>query len=196
MTFAYPVDSGKERVTSCPREGFLNVYLCGMIGSGKTTLGTLLARALGFDFRDLDQEMDRILGYSFHRLVREKGWLAFRELEYSICKGFGRTQRAVIALGGGTVRYEWNMDVLRGTGPVILLTASIQTLVERVREADRPRVNPGTSLEEDIRTIWSENRDKYLAAADIVYDTETKTPGEAVEELKLLLAPYLGPPAG
>jgi len=174
----------------------LNVYLCGMIGSGKTTLGRLLAQGLGFDFRDLDQEMDRILGYSFHRLVEEKGWLAFRELEYSICKRFARFERAVIALGGGTVRYEWNMDVLKGTGPVILLTALNRTLVKRVQEADRPRVNPGTSLEQDIQTIWSEHRDKYLAAADIVYDTETKTPAEAVEELKILLAPYLGRPAG
>lgn len=174
----------------------MNVYLCGMIGSGKTTIGRLLAQRLGLDFRDLDQEMDRILGYSFHRLVKERGWLAFRELEYSICKRFARLERAVIALGGGTVRYEWNMDVLKGTGPVILLTASIRTLAERVRGADRPRVNPGTSLEEDIQTIWSEHGDKYLTAADIVYDTEKKTPSEAVEELKVVLASHLGRPAG
>ena len=60
--------------------------------------------------------MDRILGYSFHRLVQEKGWVAFRELEYSICKRLARRERVLICLGGGTVRYEWNMDVLRGSG--------------------------------------------------------------------------------
>ena len=57
-----------------------NIYLCGMIGSGKTTIGRRLAEELEWPFIDLDREMDRILGYSFHRLVQEKGWVAFREL--------------------------------------------------------------------------------------------------------------------
>ena len=56
-----------------------------MIGSGKTTIGEGLAKTLQLDFYDLDQEMDRILGHSFHKLVEDKGWVAFRELEYSIC---------------------------------------------------------------------------------------------------------------
>ena len=163
-----------------------------MIGTGKTTVGKLLAEKLGLDFRDLDEEMDKMLGYSFHQLVQQKGWLAFRELEYSICKRFSQLQRTVVALGGGTVRYEWNMDVLRGTGTFVLLIASTHTLIERVRLADRPRVNPGTSLEEDIERIWSEHGQKYLAAADLVYSTDLKNPAEAAEELKRILAPFLG----
>ena len=114
-----------------------------MIGSGKTTIGSRLAHELELPFYDLDQEMDRILGYSFHRLVQEKGWVAFRELEYAICKRFARREKSLICLGGGTVRYEWNMDVLRGTGFIILLTASLDELARRVRAADRPRVNVG-----------------------------------------------------
>jgi shikimate kinase len=56
-----------------------------MIGSGKTAIGERLAVRLGRAFYDLDREMDQELGYSFHRLVQEQGWLAFRELEYDIC---------------------------------------------------------------------------------------------------------------
>lgn len=168
-----------------------NIYFCGMIGSGKTTIGSRLARELSLPFYDLDREMDRRLGYSFHRLVREKGWLAFRELEYSICKEFASQTRSVVCLGGGTVRYEWNMDVLRGTGLIILLTASLQELARRVRLADRPRVNKGTSLEQDLEKIWSEAGDKYLRAADWIYPTDDKIPEEAVEELKPRLQEYL-----
>ena len=131
-----------------------NIYLCGMIGSGKTTIGRRLAQELELPFNDLDREMDRILGHSFHQLVREKGWVAFRELEYSICKRFARLDSHLICLGGGTVRYEWNMDVLQGTGLFILLTASPDELVRRVRNEQRPRVNVGTTLEEDLQTIW------------------------------------------
>ena len=168
-----------------------NIYFCGMIGSGKTTLGSRLARDLSLPFFDLDREMDRRLGYSFHRLVQEKGWVAFRELEYSICKEFAAQNRSLVCLGGGTVRYEWNLDVLRGTGLIILLTASLEELARRVRAADRPRVNVGTSLEEDLEKIWSESADKYRQAADWIFSTENKTVDEAVEELKPRLREYL-----
>ena len=165
----------------------MKIYLCGMIGSGKTTLGVPLAEGLGLDFYDLDREMDRLLGYSFHRLVEEKGWVAFRELEYTIAKRFAGMKKGLICLGGGTVRYEWNMDVLRGTGLFILLTAPLQELVRRVQKEQRPRVNEGASLEEDLRMIWETAKEKYYAAADIVYDTGGKTVEQAVEELKALI---------
>nr|MBP7495036.1 hypothetical protein [Spirochaetales bacterium] len=74
----------------------MNIYFCGMIGSGKTSLGINLAKKLGLKFYDLDQEMDSVLGYSFHQLVEEQGWVAFRELEYSLCKSFSRTSNAII----------------------------------------------------------------------------------------------------
>ena len=168
-----------------------NIYFCGMIGSGKTTLGSRLAQDLSLPFFDLDREMDRRLGYSFHRLVQEKGWVAFRELEYSICKEFAGLNRSLVCLGGGTVRYEWNTDVLRGTGLIILLTASLEELARRVRAADRPRVNVGTSLEEDLEKIWSESADKYRRAADLIYPTDNKTVDEAVDELKPRLREFL-----
>lgn len=143
-----------------------------MIGSGKTAIGERLATSLGRAFYDLDREMDRELGYSFHRLVQEQGWLAFRELEYDLCKRFAGIPRIVVALGGGTPRYAWNRDVLRGTGVTILLDANRQTLADRVRQADRPRVNPGVSLEEDLERIWSTAGHLYRQAADVIYRTD------------------------
>jgi len=168
-----------------------NIYFCGMIGSGKTTIGSRLAQDLALPFYDLDREMDRRLGYSFHRLVLEKGWVAFRELEYAICKRFARREKSLICLGGGTVRYEWNMDVLRGTGFIILLTASLDELARRVRAADRPRVNVGTTLEEDLRAIWSESEEKYRRASDLTFDTDRKSLEAVVAELQPAISDYL-----
>ena len=172
----------------------MKVYLCGMIGSGKTTIGRPLAAAMQLPFFDLDDEMDRILGHSFHDLVREKGWLAFRELEYSICKSFAAKADGIFGLGGGTVRYEWNMDVLRDTGLVVLLTAPPEVLVERVRPADRPRVHGSASLEEDIRLLWSEHREKYMEAAPIHYRTDRKPVEDAVAELKRIVLKWAKDP--
>jgi shikimate kinase len=161
-----------------------NVYLCGMIGSGKTAIGERLAAHMGRPFVDLDREMDRELGRSFHELVREQGWLAFRELEYRLCRRFARLEGAIVALGGGTVRYDWNVDVLRGTGIMVLLEAELTVLAQRVRTADRPRVNPDTSLEDDLRRIWSTACHLYRGAADLVYRTDAgKNLEEEVEEL-------------
>jgi shikimate kinase len=167
----------------------VNVYLAGMIGSGKTTLGERLAIRLGRPFLDLDREMDAALGRSFHDLVREEGWLAFRELEYAIVKRLAVRRRVVVALGGGTVRYEWNRDALRGTGLVVLLEAGLDTLAARVRAADRPRVNAGASLEDDLRLIWERGAAVYREAADVAYHTDAgRSIDEEVEELLALLA--------
>jgi shikimate kinase len=172
----------------------MNVYLTGMIGSGKTTLGARLAAKLGRPFHDLDRELDRAIGRSFHELVREQGWLAFREVEYHVCKRFAALSRVVCALGGGTVRYEWNVDVLRGTGLLVLLEADLATLAARVRQADRPRVNPGVTLEEDLERIWSASAECYRRSADLVYRTDT---GRSVDDevgdlLGLLVARGIG----
>ncbi len=158
-----------------------------MIGTGKTSIGVKLAEDLGLDFYDLDRVMDKHLGYSFHKLVAEKGWLAFRELEYSICRDFAGKSNSIICLGGGTVRYDWNVDILRPTGKFILFEASIDALVERVSKADRPRVTAGVSLEEDLRIMYEQSHDKYLAAADIIYRTDIKTEAEEVEDIKKII---------
>jgi shikimate kinase len=150
----------------------MNIYLSGLIGAGKTTIGRELAGRLGWDFDDLDLAMAALAGKPFHAVVEEEGWLAFRQYEYQICKGFASMDRAVIGLGGGTVRYEWNRDVLAGTGIVILLTADLEVLADRVRPQDRPRVHAGSSLAEDLRAIWGNHKDLYLGFADIVYTTD------------------------
>jgi shikimate kinase len=164
----------------------VNIYLAGMIGAGKTALGTRLATTLGRPFHDLDREMDRVLGRSFHDLVREQGWLAFREIEYRICKQLAALTNAIVALGGGTVRYEWNRDVLRGTGVIVLLEAALPVLAGRVQGADRPRVNAGASLERDLELIWSSSAATYRGAADLIHRTDE---GRSVDgEVAALLA--------
>ena len=169
----------------------LNIYLSGLIGSGKTAIGERLAARLGRPFFDLDREMDRGLGRSFHELVREQGWLAFREVEYDLCRRFAKMEGVVVALGGGTVRYAWNTDILRATGVMIFLETDLAVLAERVRRADRPRVNPGVSLEEDLQRIWSASAHLYRQSADIVYRTDTGKEIEAeVGEVLALFASH------
>ena len=166
----------------------MNIYLAGLIGVGKTTLGQLLAHEMGWKYADLDDEMKRDAGKDFRQVVEEEGWLGFRQREYRICKKFAQMQETVVGLGGGTVRYDWNRDILRGSGINILLVADLDVLAERVRQNDRPRVNPGVSLEEDLQRIWQTSQDLYLSYADVVYRTDQgKSPQQEVGELKRIV---------
>ncbi|MCX7786817.1 MAG: hypothetical protein N2442_03860 [Spirochaetes bacterium] len=169
----------------------MNLYFCGLIGSGKTTIGKRIAELFSLPFYDIDQEIDRRAGCSFHTLVQEQGWVPYREIEYSICKDLARLSRsssAIVSMAGGTVRYEWNRDILAGTGPVILLEASIPELARRVEKANRPRVNPSAkSQEEDLRLLWENHGHKYLSAADLRYQTEGKQIQQIVEEISQLV---------
>ncbi|MGQ9675561.1 MAG: shikimate kinase [Chloroflexota bacterium] len=171
----------------------MNVYLAGMIGSGKTTVGRILAQKLGWSFHDLDVAIEALTGKTFRQLVADEGWLRFREVEYHLCKQFASLDQAVVGLGGGTVRYEWNRDALRGSGIVVVLVADLKVLADRVRANDRPRVNPGTNLEEDLEAIWASHRETYLSSADIVYRTDQgKSAIEEADEILELLAKRTG----
>jgi shikimate kinase len=162
----------------------MNIYLAGMIGAGKTTVGREISGRLGWPLEDFDATMAAMAGKDFRQVVAEEGWLGFRQREYLICKKFAAGDRAVAALGGGTVRYQWNLDVMKGTGVNILFVAELDVLAERVRSHDRPRVNPNTSLEEDLAQIWSTSKDLYYAWSDFVYRTDQgKTPAEEAQEV-------------
>lgn len=166
----------------------MNLYLCGMIGSGKTAIGLAISRRLKWSFFDLDQVMESEAGKRIHEIVAEETWLGFREREYSICKRFSEMNHSVIALGGGTVRYEWNRGILKGSGPVILLTARLKVLAERVRKNDRPRVNLGASLEQDLSLLWRKFKHLYFLAADFTYRTDQgKTVHQEADEIIRIL---------
>lgn len=166
----------------------MNVYFSGLIGSGKTTVGKALAQLLNWRFDDLDLAMERTAGKNFRQVVADEGWLGFRMREYTICKQFAIMNRSVIGLGGGTVRYEWNRDVLQGSGVNILLLVDIALLPERLVDNDRPRVNPGVSMQEDLTWMWNKHKDLYLNFADLVYRTDQgKTVEQEAEELFAIL---------
>ncbi len=168
-----------------------NLYLCGMRGTGKTALGRMLASELEVPFLDLDLEIDRLLGYPHARLIAEQGWLAFRELEYDTCKRLARREKSLIALGGGTVRYAWNRDLLRGTGFFVLLTAPVEELARRLQSERRPALTRAASLEEELRAVWERSQEIYRRAADFVYDTAGKSLAEAARDLLPVARGYL-----
>ena len=110
------------------------VILIGFRASGKTSVGKKLARELGFRFIDLDDEIEKSLNKSIRELVEENGWEEFRKIEKEFLRKFGEEERVVLALGGGAVLHQREMEELKKRGTVIWLYADPEKVIERIKK--------------------------------------------------------------
>jgi len=160
-----------------------NVILIGMRGSGKSTTGKLLAEKMGKRFFDADEEIEKRSGASIAEIVSKGGWNAFRKLESEVCEELGKKHNAVIATGGGAVLKDENMEHLKKNGICIFLFADISLLVERIKKDtnNRPSLTKKNNTDE-LWDIWSERKNLYGKAADVVIDSH-EPPEKIVDEI-------------
>jgi len=147
----------------------INVYLVGMMGTGKTTIGRHLAQLLRYRFFDTDHVAERASGQSVTQLFAASGEAGFRQLETEVLSRICAYQRSVIATGGGIVLSHKNWSYLH-YGAVVWLNAPIDVLYERVsRDSSRPllqRPDPKQALSD----ILAQRRPLY-EQADLRIDT-------------------------
>jgi shikimate kinase len=157
----------------------LNVILIGFMGSGKTTVGQLLARQLGFQFVDTDQLVVKKARCPISRIFEEEGEAGFRALESSVLDDLASTDRAVISTGGGMVTVPSNIPKLRALGFVIWLNPPEEVLYQRImRNHDRPLVRTANPRQ-TVRDLLTQRRPLYSSAAHQDFDVSDVTPDEA-----------------
>jgi shikimate kinase len=160
------------------------VYLVGMPGSGKSTVGVELAGRFGVPFVDLDAEIERATGRSVAEIFAERGEPAFRALEADALVDASGHDPSVVACGGGVVLEPANRIALRNTGIVVYLDVPVEVLRDRVRPAaDRPLIREAG----DIERLREAREPLYREFAAHVVDG-SGPPGEVadaiVEELR------------
>ncbi|MBA7580986.1 Shikimate dehydrogenase (NADP(+)) [subsurface metagenome] len=160
----------------------MNIVLIGMRGSGKTAVGRILAQKLGRELVEMDELIVRKAGMSISKIVAQRGWERFRDLEEEVTAEVARRDDIINATGGGVVVREQNITKLKQNGLVVWLTANVDTLSKRIGEDDSRPLLKGKTQQEDIEITLAERQPLYRKAADITIDTEDKTP-EAVAEL-------------
>ena len=121
-------DETLEKVVSAVAADVTNLVLVGMPGSGKTTVGRLLAEKLGRTFVDADEEIVRAAGMSIPEIFEKHGEAWFRELETQVLAQLGQRSGIVLATGGGCVLFERNYPLLRQNGRLYRLRRNVEQL--------------------------------------------------------------------
>lgn len=159
--------------------------IVGYMGSGKTTVGRLLARDTGRDFVDLDAKISRKAGLSIPEIFAEHGEERFRDIERAaLLETLAREEGCVVSCGGGAVLREENRAALRGT-PTVFLRGEIDVLYARTRGANRPL--RGASRE-DFARRYAERLPLYQEVADVEVDADGRNVAAVVEEVERCLS--------
>jgi len=159
------------------------VAFMGFMGSGKTTLGRMLAEKLGWEFLDTDSLIEEQAGRTIPRIFRDQGETTFRDRERGVVhQAVGGSPRRVIALGGGAVLDEANRALIRDRCWMVWLWVSARVAVQRIDPRTRPLLNaphPAEAAAEILRSRIP----VYARTCDLVVDTETVSVKEAVERV-------------
>lgn len=165
----------------------MNLVLIGYRGTGKTTVAQRLALMLGWNWIDADVEIELCAGKSIKAIFDDDGEPRFRLLESDVLRNLLDHNRTVIAAGGGAVLRPENRTILRELGPVIWLTAALDTIVARVA-ADpstagrRPNLTTQGGRAE-IEQLLAARTPLYAACADLTVDTDNLSPEQIAAEI-------------
>jgi len=160
-----------------------NLYLVGMPGAGKSTIGKALARQLGLPFIDADHEMLKHTGVAIATIFELEGEVGFRQREAQLigelCQGDG----ILLATGGGAVLREENRAALRQTGVVVYLHASLDHLWKRTRHDSRRPLLQADNPREILKMLLDTRDPLYRQTADVVVETGQQSVSKLVHEI-------------
>tara|TARA_B100000700_G_scaffold196801_1_gene216573 strand:- start:116 stop:649 length:534 start_codon:yes stop_codon:yes gene_type:complete len=161
----------------------MNIFIVGPMGSGKSTVGKIIADELFLSFLDTDEEIETRTGASIDWIFDLEGEDGFRKRESSILQDMAKRNSIVLSTGGGIILSEENRELLSSRGTVFYLATPISVQLERTaKDKDRPLLKNGDP--EKILTKLQKDRESlYEAVADHVVNTENKSSQEVASEI-------------
>ncbi len=174
------------------------IFLTGFMGSGKSTLGPILANTIGFNFIDLDELIERREGKKINEIFSRNGEKIFREIERATLREVLANKATVISLGGGTVTNSETLQLVKKSGIMIYLKSESDYIYQRLRtKGDRPMLRDesgklldGSELMKKIEILLA-SRAPYYEQADIIIHTDGQRIGITVDALVKKLSPII-----
>lgn len=160
-----------------------NIMLIGFMGTGKTTVSRALKNITGLEEIDMDSYIESKEGMSISDIFSINGEKYFRDKETEALKEIQATKGKIVSCGGGVVIKKENINLMKKGGVTVLLTASADTIYQRIRHsASRPLLNGNMNVEH-IEELMSRRREMYMNAADILVATDGKNIVDICEEI-------------
>ena len=161
------------RITAKLSQSMQNIILIGMPGSGKSTVGALLAERLGRDYHEADRELEKAAGRSIPDIFAAEGEGGFRLRETAILSELGKLSGTVLSTGGGCVTRPENYPLLHQNGTILWLTRDLNKLAREGRPL---------SLNADLSAMYAAREPLYRRFADFIIDNND-TPDKTVDAI-------------
>lgn len=162
----------------------MNIVLIGYRGTGKSTVGKVLAARLGRSVVSTDAEIVRRAGQTVPEIVAQHGWDHFRDLESTVCQDFATRDGLIIDTGGGAILRPHNVECLKKTGTLFWLTASVATIASRIGcDTQRPSLTGTKSFVEEVEEVLAVRTPKYQEAADHIIPTDSRSINQTVDAI-------------
>ncbi len=157
-----------------------NIILIGMPGAGKSTIGVVLAKTLGYEFIDTDLVIQQVEGHLLQEIINSDGMAAFLDIEATAVKTVTCTD-SVIATGGSVVYRDQGMAHLKGLGQVVFLDVAYDEIERRINNI----TTRGIAIREGatLKDIYNERKDLYQQYQDITIRCDGKTVEEVIAEI-------------
>jgi shikimate kinase len=160
-----------------------NIFLIGFMGTGKSTIAEALKRKYDMQIVDMDAEIEKEQKMVISDIFATKGEEYFRDLETQLIKDLQKKDNVVVSCGGGAVLKDENVTEMRKSGKVVLLNATPETILQRVKNSHNRPLLEGNKNIDFIRELMSKREDKYNYAADITVNVDNRAVGEIADEV-------------
>ena len=162
---------------------FDNIYLIGLMGAGKTTIGRQLARALDMPFYDSDKAIEDKTGVDIPTIFEFEGEEGFRNREQKMIEQLSGLNGVVLATGGGVILREQNRELLKTNGFIVYLQCPVDRILQRTRRDKQRPLLQTENPRERIKLLLEQRETLYLSCSDYKVDTGKMQSKEAVKRI-------------
>ena len=160
-----------------------NIFLIGMMGTGKSTVGSVLSSIKNIPFFDMDIELEKLIDKSIDEIFEDYGESRFRLIESSFFNEITKANQYIYATGGGIILDKNNQNILKNSGITFFLDSSTDTLINRLKNDTKKRPLLEDSLSLNISKIFNDRYDLYKQSAHYIIKTDNFTPEDIVNQI-------------
>ena len=161
-----------------------HIFLIGFMGAGKSTVAITLKKNYGMEYVEMDRQIEKDAGMTISEIFRQKGEKAFRRMETELIRTFSDRKNLVVSCGGGVPMNPENVKLMKSMGTVVYLSATPETIFERVRHKHHRPLLEGNMNIEYIRKLLEGRLPAYESAADVTLQTDGKSLPEIAKEIR------------